>query len=69
MYSIQSFCNNFVTRVTIFGVDNSLTSHNNKGKNNAFVVGERPPDDITGSTGAATKMFNINVSNLFVNGK
>ena len=68
MYSVQSFRNNFVRSVTIFGVDNSLTSHNNKRKN-VFVVGERPLDDITGSIGAAKKMFIINVSNLFVNGK
>ena len=50
-----SFSNDLAQNVLIFGADNSLSPHTNNLTNNFLVLGERPTDSITDSTGAAEK--------------
>ena len=58
---LWSFGNDFAMNVVTFSVDSS-SSHADNRKNNFFVLGEGPADDIVGSVGAAEKKFGINFS-------
>ena len=46
----------FARNVSIFGVDNSWSSHTNNRKNKFLVFGEGPTQGINDSTGAATNL-------------
>ena len=50
------------TRNVFFDVDNSSSSHVDNCKNNFFVLGEGPTDDINGTIGTAEKKIGINFS-------
>ena len=50
----------FSRNVTIFGVDNSSSSHADNCKNIFLVLGEEPTDGIIDSIGTAEKKFSIN---------
>ena len=58
---LWSFGNDFAMNVVTFSVDSS-SSHADNRKNNFFVLGEGPADDIVGSVGAAEKKFGISFS-------
>ena len=55
-----SFGYYFARNVTIFSVDNSLSSHANNHKNNFSILGEGPSYGINGRFGAPEKKFSIN---------
>ena len=59
---MQSFGNNFVRSVLIFGVYNSSSSHIDNRKNNFLPLGEGPAGGINKSTGVAKKKKCINFS-------
>ena len=57
-----SFDNDFVRNVIIFGVDNSLSSRTDDGKNNFLVLGKVPTGSINHSTDRAEKIYKIKFS-------
>ena len=59
---VWSFDNDIAKNVIIFGVDNSLLSHANNGKNHCLVLGEGPTFGINGRFGPPEKKFSINFS-------
>ena len=54
-----SFGSDFSRNVTIFGVDNSSSSHSDNRKNNCLILGEGPTYGINGSSGSPGKRFSI----------
>ena len=58
-----SFDNDIARNVTIFGVDNSSSSHANNRKNNYLMLGEGPTSGINESFGSPEKNFSIHFSN------
>ena len=57
-----SFNYDFARKVIYFGIDNSLSSHADKRKNNILVLGEGPTYGINGSFGSPEKQFSTNIS-------
>ena len=55
-----SFGNDFARNVTIFGIDNSSSSHTDNHKNDFLVLGEGDTSGTNGSFGAPEKEFSIN---------
>ena len=55
-----SFGNGFAKNIVIFGVNNSLSSHTDKKKNNFLVLSEEPTHSINGSTVQHKKKNGIN---------
>ena len=58
----MSFDNDYARNVLIFGIDNSLSSHNDNLKNNFLILGEEDTFGITENFGAPEKKFSINSS-------
>ena len=65
----MQFDNDTVRNVTIFGADNSSSSHSDNRKNNFLILGERPTFGINRMFGSPYKKFDVNFSKANLNTK